>query len=88
MMKNIVKGGLDALSGKAPRPKQTIEPPKVKSTGPTKSRIGLIGITSWHKPEVHQMLKIIAAENNKTQAELMAEAFNILFERYKKPRIA
>jgi hypothetical protein len=82
------KGSLDALGGKALRHKEGRKQPKAKSDGTQQSRAGLRIISSWNKPEVHQTQKIISAEYRITQQELMREAFNLLFEKYGKARIA
>jgi hypothetical protein len=87
-MKNVIKNSLEALGGKALRPKDAPKQPKAKSAGIQQSREGLRIVSSWHKPEVHQTLKIISAEYGITQQELMREAFNLLFEKYGKARIA
>jgi hypothetical protein len=42
----------------------------------------------YQLPEVQRMLKIVAAEQNKTQQALMAEGLNVVFARYGKPPIA
>ncbi len=42
-----------------------------------------------HQPiEVHQQLKMLAAEQNRFMDDLVAEALNLLFARYRKPEIA
>jgi predicted HicB family RNase H-like nuclease len=45
-------------------------------------------IMTWHRPEVHRQLAVIAAEHGKTQRQLVAEALNLLFQVYGKPPIA
>jgi hypothetical protein len=42
----------------------------------------------YQLPEVQQMLKIVAAEQNKTQQALLAEGLNAVFLKYGKPAIA
>jgi hypothetical protein len=62
----------------------------VKPTnGPVKrGRGGKVSIMSWHDPAVRQQLKILAAETDKTEQNLMQEALNLLFAKYSKPTIA
>lgn len=46
------------------------------------------GIICYQLPEVAQLLRIIAAEQNKTQQALLAEGLNAMFLKYGKPAIA
>jgi predicted HicB family RNase H-like nuclease len=59
------------------------EPPK--RPDPRKSQKSIM---TWHRPEVHRQLAVIAAEQGKTQRQLMTEALNLLFQVYQKPPIA
>jgi hypothetical protein len=45
-------------------------------------------ITVHFPKEVRNQLKILAVETNKTMQNLIAEAYNDLFAKYKKPEIA
>jgi hypothetical protein len=62
-----------------------VETTKAKPKTP---RSDLKGIISQHPPEVRKQLKLICAEQDKTQQELLEEALNMLFRRYDKPPIA
>ena len=54
----------------------------------TKSREGLVGLTSWHKPAVVKQLKQISADSGIKQQRLVAQALNLLFKAYSRPEIA
>jgi hypothetical protein len=53
-----------------------------------RSRIGKVSIGVWVDPTVRKQLAQLALDTDKDQSELMAEALNLLFERYGKPTIA
>src|SRR3954465_14429936 len=53
-----------------------------------RSRIGKVSIGVWVDPAVRKQLAQIALDTDKDQSDLMAEALNLLFERYGKPTIA
>lgn len=52
------------------------------------SRIGKVAITQWVDPAVRKQLARLALDRDTTQAELLAEALNLLFEKYGQPPIA
>ena len=52
------------------------------------SRRGTAPITVHHPPEVRQQLKMLAAEKGRQMDDLVAEALNLLFVKYRKPEIA
>jgi hypothetical protein len=70
---------LGKLSSVDPAPKK-----KTRNV-PRKQQTGII---CYQLPEVAQMLRIVAAEQNKTQQALLAEALNAVFVKYGKPPIA
>jgi hypothetical protein len=41
-------------------------------------------VSGHYKPEVAQALRLLAAEQDREQQDLLAEALNMLFERYGK----
>jgi hypothetical protein len=55
---------------------------------PQRSRLGKVAITQWLDPAVRKQLAQLALDHDKSQAELVAEALNLLFERYGKSPIA
>jgi hypothetical protein len=52
------------------------------------SRKGTKPITVHHPEEVRRQLKALAAEQGRNVEDMVAEAFNLLFARYRKPEIA
>ena len=52
------------------------------------SRRGKVAITQWVDPAVRKQLAQLGLDHDKTQAELAAEALNLLFEKYGKSPIA
>jgi hypothetical protein len=71
-------------------PAPVSSPPQVAQAGRTvqRSRIGKVSIGVWVDPAVRKQLAQLALDTDKDQSELMAEALNLLFERYGKPTIA
>jgi hypothetical protein len=49
------------------------------------TRLGSRQVSGHFKAEVAQALRLLAAEQDREQQELLAEALNMLFERYGKP---
>lgn len=52
------------------------------------SRVGKKAVTGYFDPAVRQQLAVLAAEEDRSQNDLIAEALNMLFERYRKSPIA
>jgi len=52
------------------------------------SRVGMKLITMHQPEDVHRQLKMLAAEQGRKLEDLQAEAFNLLFAKYRKPEIA
>jgi hypothetical protein len=52
------------------------------------SRKGKVAITHWVDPAVRKQLARLAIDLDSSQAELVAEALNLLFEKYGQPPIA
>jgi len=52
------------------------------------SRRGKVAMTLWVDPAVRKQLGQIHLDHDKTQAALVAEALNLLFEKYGKSSIA
>jgi len=67
-----------ARSTSSKKPKASVKP----------SRVGLKQINCYQPPETARQLKILAAEQGRSMESLMAEALNLLFEKYQKPPIA
>jgi hypothetical protein len=60
------------------------EPPKK----PQPSRMGTKPITLHLNEETRRQLKALAGEQGRTVESMGAEAFNLLFARYRKPEVA
>lgn len=52
------------------------------------SRKGKVAISAYFDPAVRQQLAMLHIKQNRSQAALMAEALNLLFERYGESPIA
>jgi len=78
----------------APAPKATsaasAAPKDDSSKGPLPqpSRRGKVAITLWVDPAVRKQVAQLGLDHDKSQAELVAEGLNLLFERYGKSPIA
>jgi hypothetical protein len=55
---------------------------------PQPGRRGKVAITHWVDPAVRKQVAQLGLDHDKTQAELVAEALNLLFEKYGKSPIA
>ena len=51
------------------------------------SRRGKVAITHWVDPAVRKQVAQLALDHDKSQAELVSEALNLLFEKYGKSPI-
>ena len=52
------------------------------------SRRGKVAITQWVDPAVRKQLARLAIDHDSSQSALVAEALNLLFEKYGQPPIA
>lgn len=89
--KSSLADSLGALAqSDVPVPTPSTEQPVRKSTKqPVKpSRKGTTMIGAHMPREVSKALNILAAEEERSNKQLLAEALNLLFERYGKPSIA
>jgi hypothetical protein len=64
------------------------EEPDTAATPQPKGRVGTSPITVHFPKQVRDQLKILAVEQNTTLHNLIAEGFNDLFAKYRKPEIA
>ena len=96
-MSNRFAAGLSKLrdvSGKAPAPADSppaeLAPrePRRPAPEPAPSRVGKVAISAYFDPAVRQQLAILAVKQNRSQAALLADALNLLFEKYGEPAIA
>jgi signal recognition particle GTPase len=65
----------------APLPETVVARPQI-------SRLGTKPITVHHLEEVRRQLKALAGEQGRAVEDVVAEAFNLLFAKYRKPEIA
>jgi hypothetical protein len=68
-----------ASTNEVPPPTQGIQQP---------SRKGKVAITHWVDPAVRKQLARLSIDLDSSQAALVAEALNLLFEKYGQPPIA
>ena len=78
------KAGTPGKGKAAPRPKG--RPAAAPVAQP--SRKGTAAITVHHPEEVRRQLKTLAAAQGRLMDDLVAEALNMLFSKYRKPEIA
>jgi hypothetical protein len=81
-LKSLIGG---AGQGAAPAPKPEPVPEAPKSYRVAQTRQNTRAIAGYFAPEVARELKMLAAEQDKDNQELLAEALNMLFQRYGKP---
>jgi hypothetical protein len=62
--------------------------PAVAQAPQQPSRRGKVAITQWVDPAVRKQLARLAIDMDSSQAALVAEALNLLFEKYGQPSIA
>jgi hypothetical protein len=73
----------------APVPVATVaEPPALVQAPQQPSRRGKVAITQWVDPAVRKQLARLAIDIDSSQAALVSEALNLLFEKYGQPPIA
>lgn len=93
-MSNRFAAGLSKIretGGKAPAVLAPAETPEVvvaPTVGMAPSRKGKVVISGYFDPAVRQQLAILAIKQNRSQAALMADALNLLFEQHSEPPIA
>ncbi len=84
--------GLRGLKEAAGKPASVPEEPAMDAEAATggvpASRRGKVAISGYFDPAVRKQLAILAVKQDKSQAALMADALNLLFERYGEPPIA
>lgn len=78
--------GLREISGKAVAQPEPAPAPAATELPP--SRQGKVAISAYFDKAVRKQLSVMATEEERSQAALMAEALNLLFEKYGKPTIA
>lgn len=83
--------GIKQAGGKAAAP-AAAEPPAEAVPQPTAgqvpSRRGKVVISAYFDPAVRQQFAILAIKQERSQAALLADALNLLFEKHGEPPIA
>lgn len=87
---------LEAVGGTSPRQKpeqaaSTVAPVVATDTqgrAGRADRAGKVNIAGYFDPAVRKQLAMLAIENDTDQVKLMAEALNLLFEKYGRSPIA
>lgn len=91
-MTNRFTAGLSKIKesgGKAPAIAVAQPAPEVTTVSlQAPSRRGKVVISGYFDPAVRQQLAILAIKQNRSQAALMADALNMLFEQHSEPPIA
>ena len=82
---------LESVGGASPRP--SAPPPAVAQDMPAgkggrSDRAGKVNIAGYFDPAVRKQLAMLAVEHDTDQVKLMAEALNLLFEKYGRSPIA
>ena len=83
-LKNALTTMGTKVAGAPPKPEPIPEP--IKSTQP--SRRNTLPITVHFPADVRWQLKLLASEERRNVDDMVAEALNLLFTRYRKPEIA
>jgi hypothetical protein len=77
-----------AATGTAAEPPRLVPSPIAPEPAPSvrvaQTRENSRQVSGHYKPEVAQALRLLAAEQDREQQDLLAEALNMLFERYGK----
>ena len=77
---------LKEVAGKASVPMEVAHSEVTMGVPP--SRRGKVAVAAYFDPAVRKQLAILAVKEDKSQAALLAEALNLLFERYGEAPIA
>ena len=78
--------GRPACPGPVDTPAAAARPEAATSVAP--SRQGKKAIAAYFDPAVRKQLAMLAVQEERTQADLLAEAINLLFEKYGQSPIA
>jgi hypothetical protein len=80
--------GLKSIQTEAPSPTVAQSAPPRAAPEVQPSRVGKVAIAAYFEPEVRKQLALISVHNDTTQSALLAEALNMVFEKYGYPPIA
>ena len=85
-MKEISRAPVAAKAKATPAPAEERKP--TAASAPAPSRVGKKALIGYFDPSVSKQLKQLALDHDSTAQELLREAINDLFQKYKKPSIA
>jgi hypothetical protein len=91
MKKPSLAAAMDALDTRSAKPTAAIsiaEPPIPMPRVVQPGRVGKKQVLGWFSAECKKQLKLMGADQGKTEQELLAEALNNLFSKYGKPTLA
>jgi hypothetical protein len=77
--------GATGVFAAVPKPAKVSVEAKVAARS---DRVGRAPLPFWATAPAKKQLRMLAAEHDTTQQELMTEALNMLFEKYNRPPIA
>lgn len=85
--------GLSKAAGREPAPEPAAPAPaaapaREEPQAQPPSRQGKVAISAYFDPAVRKQLAILAVHQDASQAALLAEALNLLFEKHELPPIA
>lgn len=85
--------GIKQAGGKAPAAAPAAAEPSAETAatpaaGQVPSRRGKVVISAYFDPAVRQQFAILAIKQERSQAALLADALNLLFEKHGEPPIA
>jgi hypothetical protein len=90
-MSNRFAAGLSKIKEAAGKPVAVAaesEPQRPVGSPVPPSRVGKVIISAYFDPAVRQQFAILAVKQDRSQAALLAEALNMVFEKYGEPPIA
>jgi hypothetical protein len=90
-MSNRFAAGLSKIKEAAGKPvivEAASEPQRPVGSPVPPSRVGKVIISAYFDPAVRQQFAILAVKQDRSQAALLAEALNMVFEKYGEPPIA
>ncbi len=92
--KNLHDALLNSANGYEPEVSATVmereekQVPKESKEAPKISKTGKVNVTGYFDPEVKSSLRLIQAKTGKTIQDILAEALNDIFAKYRVPETA
>jgi hypothetical protein len=83
---SAIQEQLEKAQGKAPQPvAPTARATPPRRTKKAEGRAGKVHLGAYLEPDFRKSFRMVQAQTDKDMQELMAEAFNDLFRKYKVP---